>query len=79
MLRRFKLQNAGAGESNPGKFVHTPPNNAPRYDLRKPKHLPDPMLEIDDPMLEIDDPLLELDGPQLSVPSSIAAGAIRRP
>ena len=46
MFPRLKFRTAGAGESTPGKFTHTPPKNAPRYDLRKPKHLPDPMLRL---------------------------------
>jgi len=78
MFRRLKFRTAGAGESIPGKFTHPAPKNAPRYDLRKPKHLPDPMLEIDDPMLDTDDPQLELEGPKLSLPGSIAFRNFRR-
>jgi hypothetical protein len=76
MLRRLRLRTAGAGESTPGKFVHVDPKNAPRYDLRKPKHLPDPDITdiSDDPMLQMDDPSLEMEDPLFSLPgdSSIA-------
>ena len=76
MLRRLRLRTAGPGESTPGKFVHVDPKNAPRYDLRKPKHLPDPdVTDIsDDPMLQMDDPSLEMEDSLFSLPgdSSIA-------
>ena len=71
MFPRLKLRDAGAGESTPGRFVHTPPKNAPRYDLHKPRHLPDPALSHgidDDPALEIEDPALKIDDPALSDP-----------
>jgi hypothetical protein len=73
MFRRLRLRTAGAGESTPG---HVDPKNAPRYDLRKPKHLPDPDITdiSDDPMLQMDDPSLEMEDPLFSLPedSSIA-------
>ncbi len=72
MFRRLKFRAASVGESTPGKFTHPAPRNAPRYDLREPRRLPEPMLEINEPLLEIDDPSLELPGPQLSAPGSIA-------
>ena len=71
---RLKLRTAGAGESTPGKFVHTPPKNAPRYDLTKPRHLPDPDLSRD---VE-DDPDLDMNDPDLSVPNSIAMRIVAR-
>ena len=76
MFPRLRFRTAGAGESTPGKFVHVDPKNAPRYDLRKLKHLPDPDITdiSDDPMLQMDDPLLEMEDPLFSLPdvSSIA-------
>ena len=76
MFPRLRFRTAGAGESTPGKFMHIEPKNAPRHDLRKPRHLPDPDITdvSDDPMLQIDDPSLEMEGPLFSLPedSSIA-------
>ena len=72
MLRRLKLRTAGAGESTPGKFVHVEPKNAPRHDLRQPKHLPDPDITdvSDDPMLQIHDSSLETEAPLLPLPAN---------
>ena len=61
--RRMFATTAGAGQSKPGKFQHVDPKNAPRHDLRKPKHLPDPDLTRDmgknDRDLRMDDPDLK--------------------
>jgi len=62
-LRRMFATTAGAGQSKPGKFQHVDPQNAPRHDLRKPKHLPDPDLTRDIGKNDLD---LRMDDPDLT-------------